>query len=351
MPAALVAAAATDVFSRTPSTTSLGAALRDLRAEKPKVRTAAALALAHHAQKHRAEVTEALMEALDDANADVRAASALGLADAKADQAVPALIEACDDPDDHVRQMAITALSEIGGATALARIERALTDHGATIRFQAVMAFPRMSDDRERSVQVLLTATHDQDALVRHIALRMAEELGGDDDGPVPLLMQDRAVELLDDEAAAVRVAAAVVLARSGRRDGAHILVAVASREVITTEADDEAAALELIGQLQLQEAIPCLEKRGFKRVILLQNDPFAWQARVALAAMGHARAIDWVVRELNAWTRERRCLGVAAASRARVMEARPLLLTMRGNAARADPDAIEEAIERLERG
>jgi hypothetical protein len=69
----------------------------------------------------------------------------------------------------------------------------------------------------------------------------------------------------------------------------------------------------------------------------------------VALAAMKHPRAVEWVVAELGAWNRERRCLAVDAARRARVAESRPRLMTMRGDDSQADPDAVEAALAALD--
>ena len=340
------------MFSTSRSGRSYGAALRDLsEGSSAEVRAEAAQELAAHVvddPSHRAEATQALIEALHDKSAEVRGAVALCLADIEAKEAIGALIEATEDGQERVQQMALTALGEIGGARGLPIIEKSLEADAAAMRFAAVMAFVRVSDDRQRKIEVLLDASRDRDDKVRHIALRMAEELG-DEEGPVDLRIQQRCVALLDDDSHIVPVAAAVILGRAGRHDGREILVGVATREVMTPEHDDEAAALELLGEMGYEEAIPGLERRGFKKVILLTNDPFAWQARVALARMGHAKATKWICSELEAWTRERRGLAVEAAKRGRVKAAIPILKAMRGDAARADPDAVEEALAQLE--
>jgi HEAT repeat protein len=74
-------------------------------------------------------------------------------------------------------------------------------------------------------------------------------------------------------------------------------------------------------------------------------RDPFAWQARVALARLGHDRARQGILKGLRAWTRDVRTLAVAAAGRARLTEARALIETMRGDPERADPEAVEVAL------
>ena len=257
------------------------------------------------------------------------------------------IIEATEDAHSHVRQMAFSTLGELKDERALPLFENALKSEIPSHRFQAVMGLARTSRNPDRVRRVLVEATRDDDPLVRHIALRMAEELG-DDEQPVDPAIAKRARAMLEDDSDIVRVAAAVILARGGRRDGVHILCAVASREVITTEFDDEAAAIELCGELGLEDATAALVKRAFSRVILLSHDPFAWHARVALAALKHPKGVKWVLDELNAWTRERRMLAVAAASRARLSEARATLEAMAGDEERADPDAVQEALARL---
>lgn len=335
------------MFGRAPR--SLDAALRDLSAERADVRASAAEDLARHAGEHRAPVVDALTAALGDADAEVRAAAALALADAGAEEAADALIAAVDDDDALVRQMAITALGELRATAAAEVVRRALDHEAAPVRFQAVMAYPRVTEDHDEAVRALVEATRDDDALVRHIALRMAEELGAPDGDAVAAPLMTRARALLRDDSDVVRIAAAVVLGRAGLRDGADVLVAVANRELATSEADDEAAALDLCGELGLEAATPGLVDRGYSGGMLTSRNTFAWQARVALAALGYERAEKWVLSELKAWTRERRSLGVAAVIQSKLAAARPLLEAMRGDASRADPDLVAEALATLE--
>ncbi len=333
---------------RRASKRSLEAALRDLGAERPTTRASAAEDIARYAETHLDEVIDALGNALSDVNGDVRAAAASALGDVASPKAFDALAKASEDGHTFVRQMALSALGELRDERAVVVFENALQSTTPSDRFQAVLGFARCSRNADRIRRVLLDATRDDDHLVRHIALRMAEERG-DDEGVVESVFVERTKALLDDESDVVRVAAAVILGRMGRRDGADILADVASREVVTSEHDDEAAAIELCGELGLTKANAALIKRAFGRVILLTRDPFVWHARVALAALGHDKAVKWVLDELKAWTRERRTLGVAAAGRARLAKARPLIEAMAGDAERADPDAVAEALSLLE--
>ncbi len=332
------------------------AALRDLRHESFEVRASAAQDLAHHVADRGERAVAELIGGLEDNHGAVRAAAALSLAESSSTDAVEALVGVIEDEVAEVRAAVLTALGEMGAEAAAKVVAQALDDEVAPVRFQAIIAYVRLGPDRDCVVQQLLRATEDEDALVAHIALRMAEELGGPDehDGqdeqdsePVDPRIVERAAELLGHESPIVAVAAAVILGRCGRNDGAQILVDVASGALKTDQSDDEAASLELCGELGLSQATASLERRAFGRrgLLGLRSDPLAWQARVALAALGHQRASDWIMRELGSWTRERRTLAVAAAGRARLTRAADAIAAMRGDPARADQDAVQEAL------
>jgi HEAT repeat protein len=336
---------------------TLEAALRDVRAEKPDVRAAALRDLVPHAEEEespaRSKVVHAIQRALrEDQAAEVRAVAATVLADMGAREALPDLLLAVEDDGPLVRQMAIAALGEIGDPRATERLRRALEDGRAEVRFQAVMAFPRVSSSREASLDALLQATRDADPLVCHIALRMTEEVSGG--GPPDERVLARARALLGHKAAEVRVASAILLARSpearDRTPAQAILADVARGEIRTGDREDEAAAIELAGELGLEVARAGLEKRAFGG-LWLRRDPLAWHARVALARMGHPRAVAGILKELGARDRDVRTLAVAAAGRARLAAARDRILAMRGDAGSADPHAVDEALAALGSG
>ena len=330
---------------------NFAAALRDLDHPKADIRASAVRDLRHHAEDRRADTVAALARLLGDPHALVRAAAAETLTDVRGKEALDALI-ATVDADDHmeVRQMALMAIGAIGDPRACAAIERALDDDAAPVRFQALIAYARCAD-RSRAAAALVEATHDDDPLVCHIDLRMAEDLADDDDdAPADPAIVARCRELLGHDDPVVRVAAAIIRARAGERDGRPVLLAVIDGTLETSQAEDEAAAIELAGELGLKEAIKPLLRRAFGGPLRIGGDRFSWQARVALASIGNGRAVQWIHSELGAWTRERRTLAVAAAGRARLVEARPALEAMRGDPSRADPDAVEEALAALAR-
>jgi HEAT repeat protein len=341
------------MFRPPPLPRTLDAALRDIGAGKPSVRIAALRDLVRHAEAARGQVVGALQGALGDASSEVRAAAATALADVEAREATSALITAAADADVLVRQMAIAALGEIGDPEATPTLRAAMDDAAPEVRFQAVIAYPRAVATREEAVQVLLKATRDEDALVCHIALRMAEELtDGGRAADERVLVRARA--LLRHESPLLRVASAILLARSAReaarRDRAvgEVLTAVVLRELVTPDGEDEAASVELAGELGLVAAKPGLARRAFGG-LLLRRDRFAWHARVALAQLGDERARSEILAELGSWDRDRRTLAVAAAGKARLAEARGPIAALRGDALRADPHAVEEALAAID--
>lgn len=333
------------MFTPTPLRRTLSAALRDVDDPKPAVRADAVRDLVHHADAARVDVIRALERALRDASHDVRAAAAIALADLGGVEALSSLLVAVEDDHAYVRQMALAALGEIGDTRATERLRRALSDERPEVRFQAVIAFGRVA--RDEATDALLAATRDDDPSIRYIALRMAEEHAEQDDARLPISLVARAAELLADEAPNVRVVAAIVLARAGDPAGAPVLAEVVAGRLATTEAEDEATAVELAGELELRDTEPHLERRAFG-LRRFTSETFAWQAKVALARMGHARAKADILRDLRSRSRDRRTLAVAAAGRARLLDALPDLERMRGDDRLAEPTAVAEALSAL---
>lgn len=326
---------------------TLAASLRDIASKQPTVRESAVRDLVKHADDAREDVVRALERALrEDEAPAVRSAAALGLADVGGSEALSALLVAMEDADVHVRQMAITALGEIGDSRATERLRRALSDPRAEVRFQAVIAFPRVCKDRAAVTEALLARMQDADPLVCHIALRVAEEVAERNDGEIEPAVLDRAKDLLKHESPRVRVGAAIALARAGSRLGSKVLAALASGTIKTDEPEDEATVIELVGEMQLEAARVGLEKRAFGGIF--GRDRHAWHARVALARMGHERAIREIVQELDAWDRSKRTLAVAAIGRARIHTAEPKLRAMLAELSRVDRQVIEDALAAL---
>lgn len=335
-------------FSPLPRTAE--AALRDAEHPQPTVRLSALSDLRRHTRTDaRERATLAIIALLrSDPSPEIRAEAAVALADAEARGARTALLAALDDPELSVRQMAILSLGELGepGDEELGeRLFRAIAAPEPALRFQALIACERLLP--ERALELLAGALGDQDEEVRAMALRLARKRWPAADAPESLLALAR--RALDDTASRVRAAAALFLAPSREPRAERALVGVVAGTVPIDPGPDLEEAIELVGTLGLAAARPVLERRAFGW--LARMNPLGWHARIALARLGDARARSAILKGLSAWTRDARTLSVVAAGRAGLTEARARILAFRGDARRAEPEAVEEALAALASG
>jgi HEAT repeat protein len=328
------------------------AALRDMREDSSRVRRSAVADLARLAGEDAdSRVLEALRKALGDDDAVVRTEAAYALGDARSHEALAALLVAMEDEHASVRQAAIDAIGLIGEPAACGRLERAVRDERADVRFQALIALARVAPDVAR--EAALGAASDPDARVRYVAVRVVEELAAGRDARTEerIALEEPAARAargwLGDEDAAVRLAAAVLLARAGDGSGAREIVQVVGSARAHAEPEDEAAAVELAGVLGLGEATAGLERRAFG-LGRFARERFSFLALVALARMGHERARRSIVRDLAAWSRDRRTMAVSAAGKACLREARARIEAMLGDEQVADQEAVAEALGQL---
>ena len=331
---------------------TLEASIRDLKEKNPVVRRSAIRDLGRHAREQTTPaIVDALLDALRDADPLVRTEAAYCLGDAEAKEALPALLVAVDDPHSGVRQAAIDALGTIGDSRATGRLMRALEDERPDVRFQAVIALGRVSPGEGKNA--VMRAVEDEDHHVRYIAIRVAEELsreehtGLDTRVVLPEPFASQAPSWLQDEDSHVRLAAAILLGRSGSDAGGEEIMAAVDDRLLALEPEDEVAAIELAGTLGLEEAIPALERRAFglKRLI---TERHAWAARIALVRLGSKRARRAILQDLRSWSRNRRTAAVTAAARAGLVEALETIESMRGDYERAEQEAVDEALELL---
>lgn len=333
---------------------NLEASFRDLGSEKAEVRASAIEDVVRHARSDEAirrRAVSALKPKLEDASPRVRAAAAIALGDLEATEHVPALLLAVDDDDAHVRQMALNALGELEDPRALPRLRRALSDSRPEMRYQAVIAFARVAgaDPAKASEvnQALLDATNDDDDAVVHIALRVAEERLDEGKPSEPRLVT-RGRALLDSKSVHLALVAAIFVAKAGDEAGHPLLLRVVRGEKIRDQApdkEDERAAVELVGELGLTEAKPHLERRAWG-VMRFVKDTCPFHARIALARMGHPRAIAEIMNDLEATKPDVLGAAVVAAGRARLAQARPLIERLTKVA--VDAELVKEALSRL---
>lgn len=326
---------------------NLEASVRDLGSFRPEVRVSAIEDLVRHAKQSdfvRARAVQLVTGKLEDEHPRVRSAAAVALADLRAAEALPALLLAVEDEDGHVREMALSALGEIGDTRALPRLRRALVDDRPEVRYQAIIAFSRVAKEGDDVDAALVEAASDDDPAIVHIALRIAEERLDEGKKADGRLLR-RAKELLDAERAEVAVVAAIFLAKAGDASG-HDLVLRVVRGLVEVHKEDERAAVELAGAIDLRQAIPDLERRAFG-ILRHVKDTCAFHARIALARMGHARARREILADLESTRRDVRAAAVVAAGRARLVEAKRIIERL--PAAAYDVDLVHEALASLE--
>jgi HEAT repeat protein len=304
----------------------LEACERDVRAEKAEVRASAVTDLVRHTPDEgtRGRALELIAAALADPAPKVRAAAAVALADARGGEAhVEALLKAVDDDDDEVRQLAMSTLGELGEAAAaldavVGRLLRAAEDELPSMRYQATIALARIPAGDEVRVKTLLRASSDDDFNIRYIAMRLSEEhFAGAEAPAVPERLRIRAAALLDDEQPDVAIAAALFLGHAGDERAKPIIRRVVRGEV-PAQREDEREAVEIAGTLEMHDLVPDLERRAFGLTRHLR-DTCAFHATIALARLGHERAVRSIRQDLRSSSSRRREAAEVAASRAKL--------------------------------
>jgi HEAT repeat protein len=334
---------------------NMEAALRDVASDKFEVRLSAVKDLGRLADgAARVAVLDRLEELLEaDGAAGVRSEAALALAEARAVERLDALLAALSDDHERVRQMALLALGEVARADD-ARVVEALRDAlgsgAAALRYQALVALHHLEALCE---DALVAALDDADAQVRYVALRVAEErwVGaerGREAAPAafPAAIIARIRGAAEDTVPKVRLGAAILLGRARVEGPRAPLVDAVNDGTGVREPEDEQAAIELCGALGLDAARRGLVRRAFGWRI--GRDAFYWQARVALAKMGDARAIESILRGLGALGRDARTLAVAAVGEAGLVEALGRVRAMRGDDRRVDQNAVQQTLTQL---
>jgi hypothetical protein len=325
---------------------TLEAALRDIAHERPHVRKATLRDLVRLAESPgRPRAIAALGGALlRDPSAEIRAEAAIALADCRAHEARAELVAGLDDAHVRVRQMVVLALGEVAepsDAEIVGALRELVGHEEPSLRFQALIAFERLGG--AEAEQALARAADDADVEVRSMAFRLADRRYERSEPPAALLTAAR--RALAD-ASAASATAALFLSAHGDRSADTALVAALAGKVPVSDQDLQAIT-ETVAELGIQAAREPLARRAFG-VFGVKLDAHGWDACVALSRLGDERATRAIFRRLRAWNRDTRTLAVVAAGRARLGAARQAILELRGDARRADPEAVEEALELL---
>ncbi len=329
---------------------TLEAILRDLASRDHRVRVEAAqyatTVVGDDEGDVRAKVVAGLIAALADDHDAVRSAVAIALADMQAIEALPGLLLAADDESAMVRQMAITALGELGDPRARERVSRALRDPRPEVRFQAMVAFPRIARGAGEDDEIwtaLGLGIEDDDAFVRSHAAEACAELA--DGEKLPAHVADRLARRARDaeETLDVRVASAIALGESRDERAAETLLAVARGELKEKDPRRVQAVFELLGELGVEEARAIATDAAFSFRSRFGDPSRRAAALVTLIRLGERRAVDHVLSELEARGWERKVAAIGIVNRTALSEARPKL-----EALRDDPMVGEMAADTL---
>jgi len=279
-------------FPQTTITTD--AALRDLASDKPKVRAAAASALAGAEPERSGEAAGALLRAVDDTDADVRASAILSLAELGDARAVEPIVLRLDDGAPAVRQCAAIALGRMRAASAFDPLARALADGPPDLRFQAATSLVEI--DPARALAPLVAALADRDAEVVGAAA-LALGAVGDPAAIEPLAAR------LDHAAPRTRFDIAYALAGLGDARAGDTLAAAGVDAELSWDAIEALEGLGIAGPLaDLIDRAPDAEHRLRAAAALLACAPDHARA-------GHARAV--LEQALTGWRARRRTLAL----------------------------------------
>lgn len=200
---------------------TLEAALRDLRAAEPRVRAAAAEALASLREATPAErrtTEDALVRATRDDDAKVRYNALCTLIDLEMRDASRRFLELLDDEDSFVAQAAAAALGELEIALGFEPLRRLLETGSAHMRFQATLSLGQI--DARRAAPFLVKALGDLDLEVRTNAAAAVGDCAaaGVLDDALRAAAAERLVEMITTAPKDARLEAALALARLGDR-------------------------------------------------------------------------------------------------------------------------------------
>jgi len=264
-----------------PLAPTFDAALRDVRAQQPRFRRAAAARLGEPPPGREGEALEGVRSLCGDAEGEVRATAFESLGMLEAGDARAALQAGFEDRYPPARQAAVLALGRVDPENAALDIAPLLTDPRPDMRFSAVWTLSLLGAEHAAAIAGALT---DEDPEVRLLSAQCLGDLEA-------LGCADAIASLLEDPHEEVRFAAATALAGLGDSRAAAPL-----RSALTHRERAFAAAVGL-GDLEdaaSHAALGRLAKQRFRSPILRAA---AARALVRLGDPGGARIIQKLVR------------------------------------------------------
>ena len=305
------------------------AALRDVDAQQPRFRGAAAVRLADPPPQRRDEAVQGLLRLATDVEGAVRASAFESLGELEAEEAAELIASGFDDPHPDARQAAVLALGRIAPQACAEMISALLDDPRPEMRFSAVWTLSSLG---AAQAPILATALRDEDAEVRLLAAQCLGDLEAADQA-------DPLAKLLDDPVQAVRLGSATALAAIGDPRGAEVL-----RGALSHPGTAFGAAIGL-GDLQdaaSRPALAQLAKHRFRSPILR-----AAAAR-ALVRLGDPEGTRLLRKLVRSWRIEARQYAVQLVGELELTELVPDLAKALRRSRNAERPVYETTLERL---
>jgi HEAT repeat protein len=305
------------------------AALRDVHADNPRFRMAAATRLGEPPSDQRDRALEALLALANDPVGAVREAAYEAIGEIAPEQVLPRLLAAFDDAHLGARQAAVLSAGRVAPERSKIAIERLLDDPRPEMRFSAIWTLSRIGLlDANR----LASALRDGDDEVRLLALECLGELGATN-------RQDEIAELLEDHSDQVRFTAAKALAALGDPRGAPTLRAALHD---ASRAFDAAIGLGDLQDRQSSDALRSLARRRFRSPIVR-----AAAAR-ALVKLDDPVGVDVIRKIVRSWRIEARQYAVELIGELGLVALLPDFRRAFERSARIEQPVYETALERL---
>jgi len=304
------------------------AALRDVRAQGPRFRIAAAARLAEPPPERREEAIEGLTTLTTDPVAAVREASYESIGELGAREALPRLLDAFDDRDLCARQAAVLAAGRVAPNEAADAIEALLEDDRPEMRFSAIWTLSRFGNVRPERLSMVL---NDPDNEVRLLALECMGELRAES-------QVEAIAALLEDPSDRIRFGAANALAALGDSRGASTLRAALNGE----RAFDAAIGLGDLEDHASLEDLAALARRRFRSPILR-----AAAAR-ALVRLGDPLGARVIRNILRSWRIEARQYAVQLVGELGLISLLPDLARALRRSADTEQPVYEATLEQL---
>jgi HEAT repeat protein len=310
-----------------PLAPNFGAAIRDVHAQRPESRIAAAERLGRAEGEELAAALGGLSELAGDVHAGVRATAMAALGLIGGEDQLDVVLAAFEDEAPEVRELAAVAAAQIGGEAALRYLTRALGSDRPEVRFQAVAGVAEIAPDEAAGLLVPLLTDPDSEVRAQVVGV-----LGQLDE---PHLVGHIA-HALDDRADEVRLEAALALAALGdARAEAPLLSALYARNRLA----EVARGLADLGCERARDPIAELTKSWFLPPHLRA------ELGAALVKLRDPRGASALKRVLGGLRADARSYAVELAREVDAEEVVPELVRLATRPRGVDPFTLVEAL------